>query len=737
MLQTVLLLTLLKQSSPVSNPWGKVWHAIRQPVAKESISDNLQILKRPGAPERFGKNIVFRFLAPKGTKVVYLAGSFNGFAENSNGHVTNSRYAMHQAAGSLWWAILPLSKGVIRYKYVFENGSGSQSWVADPCVSTKDGDGNTSFDLSMNAVQPPLDQGLTWPKPVKPTPIPLRIGSGDMTLHVQKVWTKPSEPNDILVDLVTLPLGDSSFKVDVSGPFGQAPVTLVAKAHKGENRLTLPVLGKAGGYLVKVALQSEGRTVSAADTVLTVADSLAEDIRYGFFSTYAGHDGDYNAKAGMLADVGVNAVEYYDYFPAHGVYAPTQASYVTEPFGIKIDALDIQAKIRASHGRNIASLAYVAAYAASESVYRSHQDPMTDDRGVAKIFNGSIMPEDQADREHEPKWFWLMDIADGSPWHSYILSQFSSALEVKPGNLLSFDGFEVDTYGDSSDTKFFAKGSKRNGEPLRDVLHDFVGEIRAMTHSQKPNGLVSFNSVNEFAADEMADSTDFLFLEIWHGHTDQLEGLTEIAFNRRSAFNKRVVLKVYPADMQPKQKSYSPASLRRLLAAAIAGGGTLMVAGEPDERGGHMHALQSLYYPDHQSLSAESTQVLRDYNRQDAMLFGYSHGHDVTNFEASCSIKGCYVRGFASPSNRTLTYQIVRTGGEDRWSVEPPNTRPEQNLEAIIDLPAGVTPKTVWYSSPDNNGLQTPIRLESQIVAGKMRLFLPELNVLGTIVLQY
>lgn len=76
-----------------------------------------------------------------------------------------------------------------------------------------------------------------------------------------------------------------------------------------------------------------------------------------------------------------------------------------------------------------------------------------------------------ADAAGRPKWFWLMNIADDSPWHAHIMDEFRGTLDDEPGDLVSFDGFEVDTYGDNASSSNFIptiwnpRGS--NGTPAR------------------------------------------------------------------------------------------------------------------------------------------------------------------------------------------------------------------------------------------------------------------------------
>ncbi len=716
--------------------WDKVWKAIYPPAKAQSDVVPNEV-RQAGSPIKIGNQVFFRYLPPPGTRRVYLAGNFNGFADNSNGKVSDLKYSMRQGGGAIWWTGVKAKGGEFRYKYVVENSQGDQIWVSDPNVSTIDKDQNSVLDLANLEPRRSSHSSTQWPTPLRPLTIAHRQKVPTFAVRSEKVWFLPGERNQVEVELTQDLLVDAKLKLTVLDPFGTVIATAETKPKAGRNAIPVGDVLRPGGYIARVELVRGGKAVAQGETILTVAKNIADDLRYGFFATYSNHGGDYSVKARMLADLGVNAVEYYDYFPAHGLYAPTTERYLSEPFHVSIDARDVQHKIDAGHKANILSLAYVAAYAASESIYRAHPDPMTDDRGVPKIFNGAIMPEDKADLEHKPKWFWLMNVSPGSSWNQYVMKQFASALEGNKGSLVSFDGFEVDTYGDSSQTRFYAKGSPRTGDLLKSVLHDFVGDVRSLTHRIKPNGLVSFNSVNEFGIEEMVDATDFLFMEIWRGHTDRLDGLTDIAYARRSRLNQRVVLKVYPADMEPGRSTWTPHSLRRTMGAVMTGGGTLMVAGEPDEKTGTMHALQSLYYPDHKPISTELNSILRAYNRHDALLFGLTHGKDVFNVESEIALDGCFVRAFGSPSQRTITYQILRTGKEGRWPVEIVPDRPVENFEAVLDLPAGIPPKSVWYSTPDSTGLADLLKLDFQVQDSKLRTLIPELNVHGTLVLKY
>ncbi|BCM94396.1 hypothetical protein IAD21_06303 [Abditibacteriota bacterium] len=719
----------------MGDSWDKVWNALQSPTATIP-----SVAQQEGPPVRVGTQVVFRFRAPQGTTKVYLAGSFNNFADNKEGAVTDERFAMTPLGNDLWFKKIPVEAKVEKYKFVVVGQDGRFNWVSDPHVPYVDGDGNSVVDFSTIAHQnsvPPL-MNLRALKPFQPL-FPSLTGEKSLTPRLQNVWCRPDQANTLLVTLSENEVqADSRLRLEILTPFGQSVYTSLAPAHGGENRLAIPALGREGGFVAQVTLTSaEGRKQSWGETVLSVVQNVADDLRYGFYASYGKLGENYDTKAGMLAELGINAVEFYDYFPAHGYYAPREADYKFEPFGIQINARDVQRKIEAGHRRNMLSLAYVASYAASDSVYRAHPFPMTDAAGVPKVFNGSIMTEAEADRQNKAKWFYLMNIAPDSPWHRYILEEFGRTLDDSPNDLVSFDGFELDTYGDNTDSKFYAQGSARSGDLLTNVLHDFVGDVQKETHRIKPHGLVSFNSVNEFGVQKMVDVTDFLFLEIWDFYTPNLENIVDICSRNRAARQQRVILKLYPATMQQGQKVWPEATLRRLLGATMTGAGSLMVAGEPDEQSGQMHALNTLYYPDHQPIPKANEKLLHDYYHFDALMYGWTHGKSVQNTALENEMPDCVTRTYAIPAKKALVMQLLNVQNERKWTVDTPAFPPRKNLDVVLDLPAGATPQTVLFATPDVSTFAKPVQLDFEVTNGKLHTQLPELDNYGVVILRY
>jgi hypothetical protein len=704
--------------------WEQVWKAVQElgkqeePVPPEALED--------GPPVRIGDRVLFRFHAPESATQVHLAGSFNSWAQNNSGRIKSERFAMREAGGGRWFRWADLSPGEHAYQYVVANGAGGFDWQADPHAERRDAEGHSILVLPATepAAAGPARSFLETRFAAGSEPVP--------ALRAEKVWVRPGEPNAILLP-PSLTRKGGELVLEIRTPLGEVVHTSRHQPAESGGSLTVPPLTAEGGYLA--TLSSGGRIVGEA--VLSVVDNVADDLRYGFYASYGKAGGDYAARADMLAALHVNAVEFYDYFQAHGRYAPTERHYKFEPFGIEIDAEDVRRKIDAGHDRNILAIAYVAAYAASQSVYDEHPHPMTDVKGEPKVFNGEIMTEREADEQGKPKWFRLMNIAGDSPWHKYIMGEFARTLDDKPEDLVSFDGFEIDTYGDLLGSKFHASGSKRDGEPLADVLRDFVRDVRDVTRSVKPHGLVSFNSINEFGSAEMVDVTDFPFMEIWRFYTAELTDIVDICLRHRAPRHQRVVLKLYPADMDPKQTSWPAGTLARLLGATMTGGGSLMVVGEPDEENRTMHGLNSLFYPDHKPLRSGNSEMVAAYYGHDAMLLGYTHGRNVHNTPLRADFPESITRTFAAPDRRALVVQILRAGENRRWTADVPLPEPKRDGLLTMPLPGGAAPREVFFASPDSNRFRHPMPAAFETSGDTLKVNIPELSVHGTVIIRY
>ena len=100
-----------------------------------------------GPPLRDGERVLFRFRAPANAQKVYLAGSFNNYADNVDGAVSDEKFALTDAGDGRYFARVFVKPSVESYKFVVLDKSGQFNWVSDPSVAATDDDGNSVLDF--------------------------------------------------------------------------------------------------------------------------------------------------------------------------------------------------------------------------------------------------------------------------------------------------------------------------------------------------------------------------------------------------------------------------------------------------------------------------------------------------------------------------------------------------------------------------------------------------------------
>jgi len=96
----------------------------------------------PKSGEQGGQKVTFHFSAPDASNV-YLAGDFNNWADNKDGAVSDSKYAMSKGDDGVWKTEAALTPGRHSYKFVVD---GSR-WENDPGTSEKDSSGNSVVEV--------------------------------------------------------------------------------------------------------------------------------------------------------------------------------------------------------------------------------------------------------------------------------------------------------------------------------------------------------------------------------------------------------------------------------------------------------------------------------------------------------------------------------------------------------------------------------------------------------------
>ncbi len=490
---------------------------------------------------------------------------------------------------------------------------------------------------------------------------------------------------------------------------------------------TIPGQANEGPLLLTVTLTG----ADPVERVYSVVDTPANDIRYGFFADYDNPSADFQTIGDILADLHLNAIEYYDYFRGHGDYAPEIVSYTNEPFNAEfIHTGNIDGKGDANRARNIANIAYIAPYSAIPEIGDPVGDFLLNESDEPLVFfNGAVGTE----ADLGGVWFRLMAFAPDTTWFAFLEDELGRALDDSPADRVQFEGFEVDTYGYQG--TYNSVGSSFNGQSVAQVVAEFCGALRDLTQAAVPNGMVATNTIAEEFIETVYDKVDFLFVENWAYHKPRYEDVVEMCLRNKAASGLRLVSKSYPADT-PLGSSWPATNLRYLMGAHLAGGGSLMVAGEPNPTTGQIGALNTLYYPTYTLQSAENYGIIRDYNAHDAALYLRNHGATVRPLETDLAVDDTLVTSFRADDG-AATWCFLRLAGADQWTSLATAPTVATNAEVTLTLPNRLTPRAVLYGTPDQSDLVYPKPLSfAELGNGTISVELPVLEYFGTLVVE-
>jgi 1,4-alpha-glucan branching enzyme len=97
-------------------------------------------------PQKTDGGVLFQCYEPE-AHIVYLAGDFNGWANNVDGRITNSSFAMNGPdTNGVWRKTVKLDAGIYRFKFNV-NGEGN-GWFAPDSIDERDGDQNAILHIS-------------------------------------------------------------------------------------------------------------------------------------------------------------------------------------------------------------------------------------------------------------------------------------------------------------------------------------------------------------------------------------------------------------------------------------------------------------------------------------------------------------------------------------------------------------------------------------------------------------
>ncbi len=96
--------------------------------------------------QRTGDGVLFQ-CHTNGARVVYLAGDFNGWAQNEGGRITKPEFAMTGPdTNGVWRMVVPLDSGTYRFKFNVDGEA--NGWFAPDSIDERDADKNAIFRVT-------------------------------------------------------------------------------------------------------------------------------------------------------------------------------------------------------------------------------------------------------------------------------------------------------------------------------------------------------------------------------------------------------------------------------------------------------------------------------------------------------------------------------------------------------------------------------------------------------------
>jgi len=440
------------------------------------------------------------------------------------------------------------------------------------------------------------------------------------------------------------------------------------------------------GYGVEAELlDAAHRRVGQSATAFDVLPSWTASPRYGFLTDFTPQRQDVEESIERLARFHLNGLQMYDWQFRHDRLLPPDERYA-DPLGRPLSLDTVRRFVEAARQRGMATLAYLAIYAASAPFWRSHPDwALYDVEGHPIPFGDDFLG--------------LMDPSPGGPWAEHLLAECGRALEA-----LAFDGLHLDQYGQPREAYNAA------GEPV-DLPGAFAAYIKA-AKERWPGRAVLFNAVENWPSPSTTALQDFLYIELWltaHSYRELREVVRQA---RALPGGKPVVVALY----LPPERS---ANIR--LANAILS----VMGGSRIELGENGRLLSDPYFPKHQPIPAELAGVLRrhyDFCVRYGELIGPSAG--LAELEVRLP-EGVWHISRKAPG--WLALGLVNMNGleEARWDEAHSPPSPLRDLPIRLRCPERV--QRVYWGSPDRPqiGLE---RLECEWSGGEVRVQLPSLD---------
>ena len=343
------------------------------------------------------------------------------------------------------------------------------------------------------------------------------------------------------------------------------------------------------GYGADAYIYEGEKLLEEASTAFDVVDSYKRAIRYGFLSDFYNHELGKNEDLKNICKLHLNVIQFYDWMYRHDELVPPQNEYM-DLMGRTLSLEVVKEKITFCRKYGMKAIAYGAVYAAARSFYEKHKDWAFYDSNNNVLSFINI--------------FYIMNIAEQSPWHSHIIKQYENAIYE-----LDFDGIHMDTYGFPKT----AISRLRNVSELvylDEQLPILIDNTKRKLQKLRPEVCIIFNNVGNWPVKAVAGADqEAIYIEVWSPY-ERYHHLIEIIKDAKLlSGNKPVVLAAYMRPFIEENTSLEEAQFATLLTTAVivSSGGFQLILGE--DKG----ILTQGYYVDYTEIEDEFFTVIRKY----------------------------------------------------------------------------------------------------------------------------
>jgi dextranase len=459
---------------------------------------------------------------------------------------------------------------------------------------------------------------------------------------------------------------------------------------------------KPAGYSARLETISTNDSLYAT-TAFDILSKWTDFPRYGFLTDFSASRADPETVLKKLTRFHINGLQFYDWQYRHDqLLAPTE-DYI-DPLGRAMSLASVRKLVDVAHQYGMASMPYLAIYAASADFWRAHPDWALYDADGNPIAFGK-------------NFLGLMNPTAGSPWSGHLLAEGARTLQN-----ISFDGLHIDQYGNPK----LAWDSKHNSVDLPKAFVDFIQSVS----DQHPDQTVLFNAVGNWPIEALAESAvGFMYIEVWPPDVEYRH-LAEIVLNAvHRSHGKAVVIAHYLPASRPANNLLADAVI-------VACGGTRIELGE------YGRLLSDPYFPKHEEISLELYSALRQLSdfivRNGEWLSSYPLSDVEKNSWAEAELNPKFISTVdslmivARHYPKSLSIQLANFNGLDlhqRWDEAHAVPVPCQNISIKIQIDN--RPSQIFWDCPEQTyGLRT---LDFEYTGGTLIFHIPQINYIGLV----